>query len=817
MNIWPDNCFISLQNAMVRIYFKTTLRYLWRNRLFTALNMLGLAVGISACWMIFAIVNYEGRFNKQIPDADRVFQVVSSLAGIPRPMVEFVADEIPGIELTVPVHLQTKHDGHGNLPGATIINDPEKQIATNSQYFDLVQYEWLTGNKATALDAPNKVVLTQSRASQYFPEMDLQDIHGRTLLYNDSIPFIISGIVADLPYESSFEWKEFFHVEFNDDHQWADSWNVTSVNELLYVKLKPHVVAEEAGCQIDAINALHNKENFEKYQYTQTYRLLPLSELHYASAIVGMQHRTVDKAVLYELMGIAAFLILLAVINYINLSTAQLPRRTLEIGIRKTLGSNPRQLIGRFIIETLAITSVAALFSMLISEAFSRLLADFMPPDISLYDHIGLKLLFLAALIAVVTGVAGIYPAWLVTRVRTVNVLKRKAGNFTGGGQITLRKALVVFQFAIALVFISCSLIISEQLRFALTKDLGFAYDAVLSVNVPARIHQQPSNKEQPLRMKRALEQYPEIASVSVGDPPIDAMLGHTTFFYQRDTGLIEVASGAKYIDEDYLKTFGMEVLAGTNINVTKGTPGYILNSAAVDAFGFASADDAVGKMLISGSGTEPIPIAGVVQDFHQQDFRNLMSPMVLMFGYHMQRDIHIKLASTNPQDWHKTIAKIKTAWKEYYPEAPFEFRFYDEIVAALYTKERQTSTLINAATGITIFISCLGLFGLATLTAFQRTKEIGIRKVLGASISGIVAMLSVDFVKLVLVGAIIASPVAWWAMDKWLEDFAYRIDIQWWMFAVAGLAGVAIALLTVSWQAIRAAIANPVDSLRDE
>src|SRR5690606_17539324 len=247
-------------------------------------------------------------------------------------------------------------------------------------------------------------------------------------------------------------------------------------------------------------------------------------------------------------------------------------------------------------------------------------------------------------------------------------------------------------------------------------------------------------------RMKRAFEQYPEIASVSVGDPPIDAMLGHTTFFYQRDTGLIEVASGAKYIDEDYLKTFGMEVLAGTNINVTKGTPGYILNSAAVDAFGFASADDAVGKMLISGSGTEPIPIAGVVQDFHQQDFRNLMSPMVLMFGYHMQREIHIKLAPTNPQDWHKTIAKTKTAWKEYYPEAPFEFRFYDEIVAALYTKERQTSTLINAATGITIFISCLGLFGLATLTAFQRTKEIGIRKVLGASISGIVAMLSVDF-----------------------------------------------------------------------
>ncbi|MEC3879701.1 FtsX-like permease family protein [Parapedobacter sp. 10938] len=802
---------------MVKTHFKTTLRYLWRNRLFTALHILGLAVGISACWMIFVIVNYEGRFNKRIPDGDRVFQVVSSVASVPRPMVKFVADEIAGVELTVPVHLQTKYDGHGDMPGASIINDPEKQIATNSQYFDLVHYEWLTGNKATALDAPDKVVLTQSRANQYFPGMDMQDVHGHTLLYNDSIPYIISGIVADLPYQSSFEWQEFFRIAFKKDHRRADSWNVSNVNELLYVKLKPHVVAEEVGHQIDAINALHNKENFEKYQYTQTYRLLPLSEFHYASAIGGMRHRTVDKAVLYGLTGIAVFLILLAVINYINLSTAQLQQRASEIGIRKTLGSNPRQLIGRFLMETLAITFVAALFSILLSEVFSRLLADFMPPDINLYDHLGLKLLFLVALIAVVTLVAGIYPAWLVIRVRTVNMLKPQALNSVGGGRINLRKALVVFQFAVAMVFISCSLIMGEQLRFALTKDLGFAYDAVLSVNIPERIHQQPANQEKQLRLKRALEQYPVIVSASIGHPPMDDILGHTTFFRQRDTGLMEVASGAKYIDEDYLKTFSMEVLAGRNIDVTKGTPGLILNNAAVSAFGFKSPDDAVGKMLLSGSNPEPVPIAGVVADFHQQDFRNPMSPVVLMFGYHMQRDIHIKLASANPEDWHDAIAKIETEWKEIYPEAPFTFRFYDEVVSALYIKDRQTSKLINAATGITIFISCLGLFGLATLMAFQRTKEIGIRKVLGASVSGIVAMLSKDFVKLVIVAIVIASPIAWWVMDKWLEDFAYRIDIQWWMFALAGLAAVVMALLTVSWQAIRAAVANPVGSLRDE
>ncbi|MGV3763262.1 FtsX-like permease family protein [Parapedobacter sp.] len=797
--------------------FKITLRHLWRNRLFTALNIVGLAVGISACWMIFVIVNYEGRFNKRIPDGDRVFQVVSSIAGVPRPMIEFVADEIAGVELAVPVHLQTKHDGHGEGLDATIIDDPEKQIATISQYFDLVHYEWLTGDKATALDAPNKVVLTQSRASQYFPGTDLQDIHGRTLMYNDSIPYIISGIVADLPYESSFEWQEFFRVELTSDYRWADSWNVSSVNELLYVKLKAHVAAEEVGRRIDAINTMHNKENFEKYQYTQTYRLLPLSEFHYASAIGGMQHRTVDKAVLYGLVGIALFLILLAVINYVNLSTAQLPQRALEIGVRKTLGGNPRQLIGRFLLETFAITLVAALLSIVLSAVCSHLLADFMPPNIRLYDHMGSKLLFLTALIAVVTLSAGIYPAWLVTRVRTVNILKPQAANFMGAGRISLRKSLVVFQFIIAMIFISCSLIIGEQLRFALTKDLGFGREAVLSLNVPARIHQQQMNKEKPLLMKQALASYPEIASVSISDPPMDDMLGHTTFFRQRDTGLMEVWSGAKYIDEDYLHTFSMEVLAGSNIDVTKATPGLILNNAAVSAFGFKSPHDAIGKMLISGSSPEPKPIAAVVPDFHQQDFRNPMSPVVLMFGYHMQRDIHIKLASTNPEGWHHAIEKIETAWQGIYPGVPFTFRFYDEVISALYTKERQTSTLVNAATGITIFISCLGLFGLATLTAFQRTKEIGIRKVLGASVSGIVTMLSNDFVKLVLVAVVIASPIAWWAMNKWLDDFAYRIDIQWWMFAVAGLAAVVIALLTVSWQAIRAAVANPVDSLRDE
>ncbi len=796
---------------------KTTLRYLWKNRLFTLLNVFGLAVGISACWLIFVIVDYESRFNKKIPDGDRVFQITSYVAGVPRPIVEFVEQDIPGVELVVPIHVRSMLSGKGGVQNVPFIDEPKKQIATTSGYFDLVPYRWLSGNKSTALDAPNKVVLTQRRANQYFPGMSPQDIHGRTIVYNDSIPYIVSGIVAELPFESSFEWQEFFQVEFSKDYWLADSWNVIDVREQLYVKLAHGASAERVTGQLNAINNARNKADFAKYESSFSYRLLPLSEVHYAANLGGIRHRTVDREVLYGLMGIAAFLILLAVINYINLSTAQLPQRALEIGIRKTLGSNPRQLIARFMAETLAITFVAVLFSIALSEVFSYLLADFIPPDLDMYDHTGIKMLFLTALIFATTLIAGVYPAWLITRVRTVNVLKRKTGNVIGGVQVSFRKALVAFQFVIAMVFISCSIIIGQQLRFALTKDLGFDHDVVLSVNIPERIHQKHGNENNSLNLKRSLEQYPEIASVSLGDLPMDEMLGHTHFFHQNDTGMVEVLAGGKYIDEDYLHVFGLEVVAGRNIDLSKGTPEYILNEAAVDAFGFSSPNDAVGKMLVSGSSAEPLPIAGVVRDFHQQDFKNEISPLVLMFGYYSQRDIHIKLERAVSNGWRHAIAKIETEWNRFYPEATFDFRFYDDVIAELYRKERQTSTLIGTATGITIFISCLGLFGLATLTASQRTKEIGIRKVLGASVSGIVALLSKDFVKLVLIAIAIASPIAWWAMNKWLEDFAYRIEIHWWMFAVAGLVAVAIALLTVSWQAVRAALANPVDSLRDE
>lgn len=803
---------------MLKIYFRTSLRYLWKNRLFTILNVLGLSIGISACWMIFVIGNYESRFNKDIPDGERVFQVVSNMAGVPRPMVEFVKQNIPGAELIVPMHLKTMHDGQGDVSNA-LIDDPQKQVATNQQYFDLVPYQWLTGNKLTALDAPNKVVLTQSRANQYFPGMDINDIHGRTVLYNDTVPFIISGIVADLPYESSFEWQEFFRVDFSDDHWLSDSWNAVDTRELLYIKLKPHTVPEQVTGKIDAENRFHNQENFEKYKYSQTYKLLPLPDFHYASDVAGMPHRTVDREVWYGLMGIVIFLIVLAIINYINLSTAQLPQRRLEIGIRKTLGSSPHQLTGRFLIETLIISLIAALLSFVLSEIFFHFLADFMPPGISLYDQIGIKLFFMISLITVTTIIAGLYPAWLVTRIRTVNILKQRPENFMGSGLLSFRKALVVFQFVIAMIFISCSIIIGQQLRFVLNKDLGFRYDAVVSINVPERIHQKTINSEKPLRFKQALEQHPEISSISIADLPMESMLGHTTFFSQSDTGKIEVSSGAKYIDEDYLSVFGMKLLAGNNINPTNGISGYILNKAAVQAFGFDSSDDAIGKQLFHdpNSETPPVPIVGVVSDFHQQHFSNQISPIVLMFGYYSLRDIHIKLASADPKDWGSAINKIETEWKKMYPDAPFEYHFYDEVVSELYIKEQQTSTLVNAATTITIFISCLGLFGLATLMAFQRTKEIGIRKILGASISGIVAMLSKDFVKLVLIAIIIASPIAWWAMNKWLEDFIYRIDIQWWMFAVASLVALIIALFTVSWQALRAAVANPVDSLRDD
>ncbi|HZH54252.1 MAG TPA: ABC transporter permease [Sphingobacteriaceae bacterium] len=805
---------------MIKTSIKTTLRYLWRNRLFTILNILGLTIGISACWMVYRIVDYELSYDKQHPEGDRIYQMVgryrvdgveSGFGGVPLPLAPALTEDMTGVELVVPIYNQYVE----TLTVPTTGSSPEKTIespdvvATLSTYFDMVAHRWLVGDKNTALDAPDKVVLTQSRAQEYFPGLDPEDILGKTL-FHDTLARTVTGIVADLDYPSSFEEKEFIAVSTKD---WlSDNWRGSNSNHLVFVKVTKGVSIEPI---VDFANdrRLEFTADFQKeYGMESWFEALPLPEKHFAGEY-ATGSRSASMNTLYGLMGIGFFLLILACINYINLSTAQIPQRAKEIGVRKTLGGTPRRLIGQFIVETLVIVSAALLLSIPTVYLFTHLFPEFIPEGLTAFQNPVGAVLFLIGLLVIITLASSSYPAWLITRVRTVQVLKGQSEKISGAG-LNLRKSLIVFQFVIAQVFVISALIIAQQLNYTLSKDLGFTHDAVVTIPMPYRSDQ--GADIDPFIYKQALAQRSEIAGVALGHEPLNNNHWGTDLTFLSDTGQIRVNLPHKYIDADYLPLYQLKLLAGTNIQQTDTLRDLLINDAARKAFGFDSPEMAIGQSLIYQN--KSYPIVGVVADFHQKDLHVEVEPIFLAVSTQRSslQTFNIKLPSDRSQ-WKKTFTVVEQEWAKIYPNAPFNYRFSDERIKSLYESEHRMSKLIGLATGITIFISCLGLFGLATLTAFQRTKEIGIRKVLGASISGIVGMLSKDFVKLVCIAILIASPVAWWAMNHWLDDFAYRIEIQWWMFATAGLLAVVIALLTVATQAIRAAVANPVESLRDD
>lgn len=810
---------------MLKNYIKTTLRHLWRQRLFTVLNVLGLAIGISASWIIYRMVDYEFSFDKNHPDSEQIFQIVSrasssdgtegGFAGISKGLLSPLLNDISGLKAVVPMYYRYSEIASINQDQEKPLNfdNPEKQVGTLSSYFEMIPYKWLAGDSKTALDAPNKVVLTRSRAQQYFPDMPVQSALGKTIIYNDTLSVVVSGIVADLDYPSSFDAQEFFAISSQD--LISDDWDEKNSANLLYIKLAKGGTPNAVLKQLNTINESYNKKNFEKYNYRTWYDALPLADKHFAVEY-GSNTRTANKKVLYGLIGIAVFLIALACINYINLSTAQIPQRAKEIGIRKTLGSTPAMLINRFLGETLTITLLAILLSFLFSFFAFRLFSDFIPEGMQDFVNYKGMIVFGILLIAIVTVLSGIYPAWLITRVQTVNVLKGQAEKTMGGIRFNLRKSLIVFQFVVAQIFIISAVIIGQQLRYSLNKDFGFNHEAVLTIDVPFKIHINEEFKGRLSVLKQELEKHPEITAIALGELPMSDNMMATILTYQSDTGRIQQQVMFKNIDTDYIDLYNIPLLAGRNLQESDTTREYIINEVALKAFGFPTPESAIGKQLTNYN-DKNLPITGVVRDFHEFSLKSGIEPAAFISEKNNFRTLNIKLPASQPDQWEKAIQIIETEWKGVYPGVPFEYKFYDETIASLYQQERNTSKLVGAATGVTIFISCLGLFGLATLTAFQRTKEIGIRKVLGATVAGIVKTLSKDFVKLVFIAIVIASPIAWWAMDKWLQDFAYRVDIQWWMFAIAGVLAILIALFTVSSQALKAALVNPVDSLRDE
>ncbi|MFC0317325.1 ABC transporter permease [Olivibacter oleidegradans] len=803
---------------MINHHLKATFRYLWRNRLFTGLNILGLAIGISASWIIFRMVSFEFSYDKFEPDRERIFQLTSSfktpdgrdreMAVVPKGVLPAMLREISGLEEVSPVYYQ--HYETAQTAKSPLVENLSERIATLPGYFKMIGYQWLAGNAQQALKTPEQVILTASRAQYYFPGKRLSEIIGQTITYNDTIQKTVSGVLADLGYLNSFPAQEFFPID--QESLTSTDWSSLSSNELLFVKLKKGVSTKTVLDQLNALNEKINSEVFKQRNFKSHFKLLQLKDKHFATQ---SDTRTANKSVLFGLIGIAFFLLALACINYINLTTAQIPQRAKEISVRKTLGSTSGIIIRSYLLETFVVCLLAVALSLFLTFLSLRVFAEYIPEGMNNFTNYPGMIGFSIALISFITVLAGLYPSWLATRVQTVRVLKGETKQSIRGYQLNLRKGLIVFQFVIAQVFVICAIIIGQQLKYTLDKDLGFEHEAILTVEIPYKLQQDSLFQGSQFVLKQRLAQHPEIAAVSLGDLPMIDRMTAWLMDYRGKNGTIQKQVMFKNIDNNYLDLYQIPLLAGRNAQLTDTVRELLLNETALKAFGFSRAEETIGQTLYQGN--MPRTIVGVIKDFHQFNLKSTID----LLGFTAQKPglttFNIKLSSPKVSSWKKAIALIEQEWKQVYPTAPFSYQFYDDTIKSLYRQEHSTSRLVNVATAITLLISCLGLYGLAAFTAFQRTKEIGIRKVLGATVGGITGLLSKDFIKLVLIALMIATPIAWWTMNKWLENFAFKITVQWWMFAFAGLGAVTIALLTVSYQAIKAAIANPVDSLRSE
>ena len=817
---------------MIKKYILPALRHLWRHRLFTTLNIFGLAISISACWVIYRIASYEFSYDKQLGNNADIYRVTTGMifneketyyGGVSAPLYQSVQQQVAGLVAVAPLfYIWVNTVEISTTAGKPFTKDDVPGIAaTDSSYFNMVPYKWLAGSKSTALLAPESVVLTASRAKEYFPNVPPEKVLNHTITYysyNDTVQRTVTGVVADLPAPTEFTTQEFCTLPTTPYE--LNAWTNTNGGDKLYLQLQKGISPATITKQIDNIVRAKTKEwaqkNNNSFEFKRWFQLLPLTESHFSTYIDEYDVRKASKPVMYGLLGIAIFLLLLACINYINMSIAGIPQRAKEIGVRKTLGSSKSELIGQFVSETILTTLAAGVLSYLFGLLGFWLLKDIVPVDVKPLGKVFELLAFIAILAVVVTLLAGLYPAWLITKVKAVSIFRNTAFSYKKTSGFSLQKSLIVFQFVIALVFITSALIVGNQLHYALATDMGFNKEAVVLAEVPWKYIRDEKYANKQLALLTELKQIPGIQNIALGEQPMKK--GYSSSQYQySEPGKepIKQQVSRKPVDTAYLRLYGVPLLAGRNLRASDTMNEFVLNETAVRAFGFTSPQQALGKMIGQPS-SQLFPIVGVVKDFHQQDFYKTIDPLLFHSEKESLSTFNIKL-SANTAQWQKTIAAIEKAWYQFYPPESFSYSFYDEAIAKLYQQEAHLAKLINIATAISIFISCLGVFGLSVLTAFQRTKEIGIRKVLGASVAGIVQLLSKDYMVLVTIAIVISVPIAWWAMHKWLQDFAYRIEIQWWMFVLAGIAAIAFALLTVSFQAIKAAIANPVKSLRTE
>ncbi len=796
---------------MFKNYIKTALRNIARNKTNSVINTLGLSIGITGSLVLFLLVQFLFSFDNYHENKDRIYRVVTDT------FADGVDDHTPGIPPPLPEAMRTDFGEYiedlvfisyrlYGLIGFTDAQGIEQSLQEDTgiaysqpSFFNIFDREVVKGNAKTALDGPNKVVLSEKLAQKYFQD---RDPLGQRITYDKGEELEVTAVMEDFPNNTDFPFEMIISFStIEKEYLEETGWGSISSDDQCYVLLKDGVSpsAVEPGFPRFVKKYLENDSHSNR-----SHQLQPLANLHFDTQYTNYNYDVTPLSNIWAMVIIGVFLILTACINFVNLSTAASVKRAKEVGIRKVLGGSQSQLVGQFLGESFAVALIAVLIALGLTELALREVNSFLELELSM-DILTNKVLvgYLVALPFLVAFLSGLYPAFVQARFQPAKALKSRMM----GGEVkgySLRKALVVFQFLISQVFIISTVVVLDQVNFFRNKDLGFQKEGILTTWIPV------NDSEKKKTLKAKVEELAGVEKVSLNyTPPSSGSVSETWVDIDVKPNGQEIQY--KLVDENYFDVFGLELVVGEGLMASDTVSRVVVNEEFCRTVGIAP-DSIVGKVVRFSR--RDVPITGVVKDFHTESLHDKIAPTLLANGIRRYRQIAIKLNRGGIQN---VPSQVEAIWKEMFPEYTYDASFMEEDIEDFYRDEQEMSTIFSVFSGIAIFIGCLGLFGLASFMVHQRVKEIGVRKVLGASVRQILYLFSKEFVRLIMIAFVLAAPLVWYGMENWLQSFEYRITLGIPVFLYGVSITLLVALFTVGLKTVRAAMANPVVSLRDE
>lgn len=805
--------------TMLRSYLKISLRNLIKHKVHTSINTAGLVLGITCGLVLLMLIRYELSFNNYHENGDSIYRISSAttvegstnyVGGVPIPMLDAAKEEIVGLQNATLVWSPGSYDfkiEKGNVEPA-VFSDGIKVAYIDPSFFEVFTWSWLEGNRQESLSQPNELVVSESLANRFF---DGQSALGQIVYYGDD-PMTIVGIIEDAPENSDLPFDAFVSISSMSNSPLIKKWTITSESVALFVQASEGVSREQLAAQLPKLKE-RMPEKLRKYfnenaGFSMDHVIEPLSEYHFDSRFENFGGRTASRSTLNTYAIVGLLLVITACVNFINMTLAIASKRTKEVGVRKVLGSSRGQLIFRFILETFGVTFLSIVLSVLLAGVVMQVwVNDFMEVNIQVNPFQDSVLLSgVLGLLIAITFLAGLLPAFTSARITSVKALK---GHLSSGGKWgSFRKGLVVFQLLAAQVLIFGTIVIVRQIDFATSSDLGFEKEFIVNVHLP--------DTEERTRelLKSQLENAVGIESFTFGqNPPISAsQRGGPVNIEGRDGEMVQLNLEIRDTDDQYRDTYGLRMIEGEWLADKKVADRYVVNETFARRIGFDEPKDAIGFSIriwgITG------PIVGVVKDFYAKTIHSEIGPMIFWNDPGHYRSLGVKLSASNVS---RAVEEVESVWEGVYPDQPMSFYFLDDQIQSLYTGEKRMSQIMTVFATITILVGCLGLYGMVLFMASQKSKEVSVRKVLGASAKHILQSFSLEFIKLTVLAFVIAAPLGYYFMSGWLRDFAFSTSIGPMVFLVVIGASVLITMLTTGYQSLKVATANPIDSLRNE